>query len=68
MSAGQIFFEQAAQFHFQRIGVGRHAEVKVEKAVIHRFQGESEAKPAISLSFRLREPGHGADGRHFVSG
>ncbi len=72
VAAGQFFFEQAAQFHFQRIAVRRHAEVHIEKAMVHRLQRQSEthrtlARHTVSrignLTLHLREPGHGTN-RH----
>ena len=40
---GHFLLEQPAQLHLQRIAVGRHAEVHIEKAVVYRLQRQSEA-------------------------
>jgi len=30
----QFFFEEAAQFHFQGVRVGRHTEMQIEKTMV----------------------------------
>ena len=64
VAAGQFLFQQAAQFHFQRIAVRRHAEVHIEKAMVHRLQRQGEAHRVLArhadsrignLTLHLRE-------------
>ena len=67
VSARQFLLQQAAQLHLQSIAVGGHAEVHVEKAVVHGLQRQGEARAsAVDLSLYLRETGHGANGHGFV--
>src|SRR6185312_7774528 len=79
VSPGQFLLEQPAQLHLQRIAVRRHAEVHIEKAVVHRLQRQSEAQGTLArhtdwwfsvsrvshLTLHLRKPGHGTN-RHLA--
>src|SRR6185312_4668898 len=76
VSPGQFLLEQPAQLHLQRIAVRRHAEVHIEKAVVHRLQRQSEAQGTLArhtdlrirhLPFYLRKPGHGTNRHDFRS-
>ena len=50
MAASQFFLEPAPQLHFEGVGVGRQAEVDVEKAVIHGLEREREAEATCGFS------------------
>src|SRR5213080_3911080 len=67
MTARYFFFEQAAEFHLQCIGVGWQTEVQIKEAVVHRFQGQRKTKLTFGfcvshLTLHLGEPSHRADG------
>src|ERR1700758_2762654 len=47
MPARDLFFEQAAKLHLERIRARRKTEGQIQKTVVDRLQGEREAQPAI---------------------
>ncbi len=73
VAPGQFLFEQAAQFHLQRIAVRRHTEVDIQETMVHRLQRQSEAHRVLArhtasrvsdLTLHLCKPGHGTN-RHW---
>jgi hypothetical protein len=60
VAASHFLFQHPAQLHLQRVGVGRQAEVKIQKTMIHGFQRQGKRQLGIDLPFDLRESGHGA--------
>jgi len=60
ISAGLYLFQQAPQFHLQRVGVRWQAEMQIEKPMIDRLQTERERQASIDLSADLRITRHGA--------
>jgi len=67
MAARQFFLQQTAQLHFQSVRVGRQPEMKIEKSMIHRFQGQHKRQAVTDLASDLRKSGHGTK-RHKVQG
>ena len=50
VAAGNFFFEQAAQLHFERVGARGQTKMQIEKTVVHRLQRKREGKVAVALS------------------
>ena len=62
MSAPDTFAHKLANARLERLETLRHAQMQIEKAVIHRANGDAQA-PAIFHGARLRVAGHGLQAR-----
>ena len=60
VAANHFLFQQAAQLHFQRIGIGRQPEMKIEKTMIDRLERQREGEAGVGLASDLRVSRHGA--------
>ncbi len=61
MAAVQALFQHPAHFHLHRIEFAGQAQMEIEKAVVHRFQAESQGELIVHVDLHLRISGHGAD-------
>ena len=66
VAARQVLLQETADLHLQRVGLSRHAQVKIEEAVVDRLERQREPQVLARLSFDTGERRHGANGHGLV--
>ena len=61
MTAHNLFLEQAAQTHFERLGSAGHAHMQIEKAMIHALEGEGPGERIVGAAADAGKTGHRID-------